>query len=129
MGQKNREAMEKDIRSYVQQLQAEGGTAIFSAAKFVYQQAAQRRAKFPERYYSIVFLTDGENNNGLSASDFEAWYQTMPERDKGIRIFAIQFGEARAEQLGALTRLTGGRVFNATKTPLAQVFKEIRGYQ
>jgi Ca-activated chloride channel family protein len=129
MGQKNREAMEKDIRSYVQQLQADGGTAIFSAAKFVYQQAAERRAKFPDRYYSIVFLTDGENNNGISASDFEAWYQTLPERDKGIRIFAIQFGEARAEQLGALTRLTGGRVFNATKTPLAQVFKEIRGYQ
>ena len=36
---------------------------------------------------------------------------------------------ARAGQLEGLARLTGGRVFNATKTPLAQVFKEIRGYQ
>ena len=32
-------------------------------------------------------------------------------------------------QLEALASLTGGRVFNATRTPLAQVFKEIRGYQ
>lgn len=129
LGRKNREATENDIRGYVKQLQAEGGTAVFTAAQEVYQQAAARRAKVPDRYYSIVFLTDGESNRGLKAGDFEAWYQDLPERDKGIRIFAIQFGEARAEQLDALARLTGGRVFNATKTPLAQVFKEIRGYQ
>jgi Ca-activated chloride channel family protein len=129
MGRNRREATESDIRSYVQQLQADGGTAVFTAAQAVYQEAAARRAKAPDRYYSIVFLTDGESNQGLNAADFEAWYQSLPASEKGIRIFAIQFGEARAEQLESLARLTGGRVFNATKTPLAQVFKEIRGYQ
>ena len=129
MGRKNREATETDVRAYVQQLQAEGGTAVFSAAQRVYQQASLRRARVPDRYYSIVFLTDGESNRGMDAQGFEDWYGALPAGEKGIRIFAIQFGEARAEQLETLTRLTGGRVFNATKTPLNQVFKEIRGYQ
>lgn len=124
-----RAAAESQVRDYIAQLQAAGGTAIFSAAQTAYAEAAARRATNPERLYSVVLLTDGENNNGISVGNFESWYKALPEADKHIRIFAIQFGEADAEQLDVLARLTGGRVFNATKTPLAQVFKEIRGYQ
>jgi Ca-activated chloride channel family protein len=129
LDKKNRESTEKGIRKYVEGLQAEGGTAIFTAARTVYLQAANRRLQVPERYYSVVLLTDGESNRGIDAKAFEDWYRSLPDAEKGIRIFAIQFGEARAEQLEGLARLTGGRVFNATKTPLNQVFKEIRGYQ
>lgn len=129
LGKNQREDTEKSIRNYVAALQPEGGTAIFSAAQVAYQQSVARMKKEPDRFYSVVVLTDGENNKGLNAQQFESWYSALPESDKGIRIFAIQFGDAKAEQLESLTRLTGGRVFNATKTPLAQVFKEIRGYQ
>lgn len=129
LGKDQRDDAEKSIRSYIAALQPDGGTAIFSAAQAAYRQSALRRAQQPDRFYSVVVMTDGENNKGINASQFEAWYSGLPEADKGIRIFAIQFGEARADQLEALARLTGGRVFNATQTPLAQVFKEIRGYQ
>lgn len=124
-----REAAEQAIRGYINGLQASGGTAIFSAAQNAYQTALERRKADPGRFYSVVLLTDGESNQGLSGSEFAAWYGALPEADKGLRIYAIQFGEARADQLEALASLTGGRVFNATCTPLAQVFKEIRGYQ
>ncbi len=124
-----RDAAEKRIRDYVAALRAEGGTAIFTATRTAYLQSLSRRAREPERFYSVVLLTDGENNQGLDGAQFEAWYNSLPESDKRIRIFAIQFGEARADQLESLARLTGGRVFNATRTPLSLVFKEIRGYQ
>jgi len=124
-----REQAEQAIRDYVNALQAGGGTAVFSAAQSAYQAALARRKLDAGRFYSVVLLTDGESNQGLSGSDFATWYGALPEADKGLRIYAIQFGEARAEQLEALASLTGGRVFNATRTPLAQVFKEIRGYQ
>jgi Ca-activated chloride channel family protein len=124
-----REDTEKRIRAYIDQLRPAGGTAIFSAAQRAYRQAAARRAGDASRYYSLVLLTDGQNNDGISPEEFKNWYQALPESDKGIRIFAIQFGEAEAGQLDMLAQLTGGRLFNATKTPLAQVFKEIRGYQ
>lgn len=124
-----RETAEQAIRDYVNALQAGGGTAVFSAAQSAYQAALARRKADPSRFYSVVLLTDGESNQGLSSDEFAAWYGALPEADKGLRIYAIQFGEARADQLEALASLTGGRVFNATRTPLAQVFKEIRGYQ
>jgi Ca-activated chloride channel family protein len=128
-----RAAVEAQVRSYIANLQAQGGTAIYSAAQAAYQQAAARRAQEGGRdgghYYSLVLLTDGQNNNGLNAAQFTQWYQSLPPAEQGIRIFAVQFGEASPDELEALARLTGGRVFNATRTPLAQVFKEIRGYQ
>ena len=129
MAKNQREQAEAGVRNNINSLHEEGATAIFSAAQQVYLQAAARRLQAPERYYSLVLLTDGESNKGLDAQQFEAWYNALPANQKGIRIFAIQFGDARVEQLEALARLTGGRVFNATKSPLAQVFKEIRGYQ
>ena len=124
-----RELAEKDIRTYVSALQATGGTAIFTATQAAYRASAARRKGDADRFYSVVLLTDGVSNQGLTSDEFETWYSALPNADKGIRVYAIQFGEARAEQLESLARLTGGRVFNATKTPLAQVFKEIRGYQ
>jgi Ca-activated chloride channel family protein len=126
---KQREQAEQAIRDYVNALQAGGDTAVFSAAQSAYQAALARRKLDAGRFYSVVLLTDGESNQGLSGSDFATWYGALPEADKGLRIYAIQFGEASADQLEALASLTGGRVFNATRTPLAQVFKEIRGYQ
>jgi Ca-activated chloride channel homolog len=125
----SRNDVEGQLRSYIDRLQAVGGTAIYSAAQSAYIQAKTRRATDPNRYYSVVLLTDGQNNQGMGLNDFETWYNGLPAADKGIRIFAIQFGEAKAEELEVLARLSGGRVFNATKTPLKQVFKEIRGYQ
>jgi Ca-activated chloride channel homolog len=125
----SRNDVEGQLRGYIDRLQAEGGTAIYSAAQTAYLQAKTRRAADPSRYYSVVLLTDGQNNQGMGLKDFETWYNGLPAADKGIRIFAIQFGEAKAEELDVLARLSGGRVFNATKTPLKQVFKEIRGYQ
>jgi Ca-activated chloride channel family protein len=126
---KQREQAEQAIRDYVNALQVSGGTAIFTAAQAAYQAAVQRRKMDASRFYSVVLLSDGESNHGLSSSEFAAWHRTLPEAEQGIPIYAIQFGEARADQLEALASLTGGRVFNATRTPLAQVFKEIRGYQ
>lgn len=124
-----RQAGEEAVRQFIAQLQPSGGTAIYSAAQAAYAQSAKRRAQDASRYHSLVLLTDGQNNDGIDLGQFEAWYAQLPDAQKGIRIFAVQFGDARADQLEALARLTGGRVFNATKAPLAQVFKEIRGYQ
>ncbi len=129
MDKAERASAEQGVRGYIDALQPAGGTAIYKAAQTAYTEAAERRAAAPERYYSLVLLTDGENNKGIDVAEFQAWYRALPAASQGIRIFAVQFGEAKPEQLEVLAQLTGGRVFNATKTPLAQVFKEIRGYQ
>ncbi len=106
-------------------LMPRGGTAIFSALDAAEQLAAQERQADPERFISIVLLTDGENNRGMRFDEFRAkyeWHAPAP-------VFPIVFGEADQPQMQALASATGGREFDGRKARLAQVFREIRGYQ
>ncbi len=102
-----------------------GGTAIFSALDVAEQLAQTEQQDNPDRFVSIVLLTDGENNGGLRFDDFKARYEGRAP----ARVFPILFGEANVAQMQALAQLTGGREFDGRKARLAQVFREIRGYQ
>jgi Ca-activated chloride channel homolog len=116
------------ISTYVHSLQAGGNTAIYSALQDAYNLAVQARQAEPDRIYSIVLLTDGENNSGISGGDFQSFYKSKSDL-AGIRTFPILFGEAKVQDLQDIATLTGGRLFDASQTSLQQIFKEIRGYQ
>jgi Ca-activated chloride channel homolog len=116
------------ISTYVHSLKASGGTAIYSALEAAYKLAQQARQQEPERIYSIVLMTDGENNSGISADEFQSFIKSSTQ-PAGIRAFTILFGEAKVQDLQSIADMTGGRMFDASKTPLAAIFKEIRGYQ
>src|SRR6202022_3095222 len=73
------------IRSFVNSLQASGGTAIFDAVERAYQVAARDIQQEPDRYYSVVLMTDGENNNGHDVSHFLATYQPHPPAGGGVK--------------------------------------------
>jgi Ca-activated chloride channel family protein len=117
------------IRSYIDQLRPGGHTAIYSALDAAYRTAAAEQAKDPKRYYSIVLMTDGENNSGLDAGQFLTDYRSLPPRAQRIRTFPIQFGEASADALQGIADTTGGKLFDARDASLSEIFKEIRGYQ
>lgn len=117
------------LREYVNGLKAGGATAIFSALKRAYELAAQARQSDPQRYYSIVLMSDGENNAGISQNDFLAYYRSLPEAVRRIRTFTMLFGEADTATMTRLAEATGGRVFDSRKVSLGQAFKQIRSYQ
>jgi Ca-activated chloride channel family protein len=119
----------QQIRSFVNGLQAGGGTAIYSALIAAYKRAEQQQAHDPTRYYSIVLMTDGQNNNGAGVEEFLSFYDSLPARAKGIRTFTVLFGDASPDELNQIADKTGGKVFDARSTSLSSVFKEIRGYQ
>jgi Ca-activated chloride channel family protein len=74
-------------------------------------------------------MTDGENNEGISARSFLAGLRSLPSELQGIRVFSVLFGEANPKELQSIADVTGGKVFDARSAGLASVFKEIRGYQ
>lgn len=104
---------------------ADGGTAIFSALQAANRVAAEELAADPQRFVSIVLLTDGENNKGIPFEEFARGY----DKRLAIRVFPILFGEGNAAQMAQLAELTGGRTFDARKASLVTVFRDIRGYQ
>ncbi|MDO5691768.1 MAG: VWA domain-containing protein [Pseudomonadota bacterium] len=116
----------QQIAAYAEQLKAEGGTAIYDALTLATRLARQDMSRDADRFVSIVLLTDGESNHGRGFAQFAREQQAEKAM---VRVFPIIFGEAASHEMQQLAELTGGRAFDARKTGLAQVFKEIRGYQ
>jgi Ca-activated chloride channel family protein len=118
----------QEIKRYVNELQLGGGTAIFTALKTAYQQAQIALKAEPDRFYSIVLMTDGLNRDGISYEEFQLFYLKDSDYIGGIRTFPILFGDASSDEMQSLAMLTGGKAFDGRKS-LAQAFKQIRGYQ
>jgi Ca-activated chloride channel family protein len=118
------------LRSYATALQPKGGTAIYSALDTAYALANEELARDPDRVVTVVLLTDGENNRGLSYEDFRLRFEgPQANASQAVRTFPILFGEASSNELEEIARLTGGRAFDGRHANLSSVFKEIRGYQ
>ena len=72
---------------------------------------------------AIVIMTDGKSQGAMST--FEALWRVDGRR---VPVFGVTFGDdADRSQLDNLAKLTGGRVFDGTKS-LTQAFRAVRGY-
>jgi Ca-activated chloride channel family protein len=128
----DREQNLTDIKNYINGLIAEGGTSIYDSLEVSYRNALKAKKADPDSFTSIVLFTDGENNNGKNYNDFVNLYNQMSASNpeiKSIPVFTVRFGEGNPQELSALATMTGGKVFDASKTDLTRIFKEIRGYQ
>ena len=117
------------IRDYIDGLSAGGSTAIYSALEQAYSTVGQEIGADPNRLYSIVLMTDGENNAGASAGDFAGNYGSLPADVRAVHVYPILFGEAAVSDMQSIASTTGGTVFDAKSTSLDSIFKQIRGYQ
>lgn len=117
------------IRLAVMGLQAGGGTAVFSALQHAYRIIGQAQAVEPDRYYSIVLMSDGKSNEGISESEFLRWLRGLSDATQHVRVFPVLFSDADDASMKRLAEATGGRVFDGRSESLSQVFKAIRGYQ
>ncbi|MFC5883918.1 substrate-binding domain-containing protein [Kitasatospora sp. CM 4170] len=117
------------INADVQQLSADGGTAVYSSLQEAYRVIErQQAAAGDDRFTSIVLMTDGESNEGATDKDFRAFYDGLPSAQKAVPVFPILFGDAAKGQLQGIAELTGGKLFDGTGS-LDGAFEEIRGYQ
>jgi Ca-activated chloride channel family protein len=119
----------KQVLDFVDGLQAGGGTAIYDALTTAFTVAGQDKVNDPNRFYSVVLMTDGENNAGRDGGQFQSWYRSASPQIQSIKCFAVIFGEASPQALTDVANLTGGTTFDARNVSLPAVFKEIRGYQ
>ncbi|MGP3684324.1 substrate-binding domain-containing protein [Streptomyces sp. IBSNAI002] len=102
-------------------------TAVWSALDHGYRTAADALAKDPGQRVSIVLMTDGENNAGMSLDAFLARYAALPEAARAVRTYTVRYGDADPRELDRAARATGGHMADATGQSLLSAFKEIRG--
>jgi Ca-activated chloride channel family protein len=117
------------IRDYIDGLSAGGGTAIYSALEQAYQSVGEAQKQDPNRLYSVVLMTDGENNAGVDAAQFANDFEGFGAPVDAVHTYPVLFGDASRDAMGRIASETGGTVFDATTTSLQTIFKQIRGYQ
>ena len=117
------------VRQYADALNMTGGTALYDSVLAALTHSLEQRKKNPQYQYSVVAFTDGENTMGRDLAAFERSYNQLPEDVRAIPVFMVLFGEAKEADLKRLVQITGGKVFDARKTALYEVFKDIRAYQ
>ncbi|MFJ1970988.1 substrate-binding domain-containing protein [Streptomyces sp. NPDC087903] len=102
-------------------------TAVWSALDRGYRTAAGAVAAIPGRPVSLVLMTDGENNAGLTYAEFVRRYEALPAPARAVRTYPVHFGDADATALRRVAAKTGGRMVDAEDSSLSEAFKEIRG--
>ena len=117
----------------VGELAGHGGTAYYDAIDTAY---ADIKAS-PEEgaTTSIVLMTDGEQNGGLSYAQLSNKYEAA-YRDLGVPLYVVLVGDAATsadasiDQLVGFAEHTGGReVVAEDAADLRKIFQEIRDYQ
>ncbi|MCE4557479.1 substrate-binding and vWA domain-containing protein [Roseateles cellulosilyticus] len=119
----------QQVRDAADDLRMQGGTALYDAVLAALNHMLEERKQHPDYQYSVVAFTDGKNNQGRNLLAFKQAYEQLPEDVRGIPVFMVLYGEAAEGDLQQLVNITGGKVFDARKTPLYAVFKDIRSYQ
>jgi Ca-activated chloride channel family protein len=116
------ESEQAALLSHALQLRAGGGTDFYTCGAQAL--AAMKPFLDKDKYLpAIVIMTDGKSQGQIET--FE-----QPWRADGARVpvFGVTFGEdADRHQLDRLAKLTGGRIFDGTKS-LAEAFRALRGY-
>jgi Ca-activated chloride channel family protein len=118
-----------EIRTYIDGLSTHPATAIYTGLEAAYDEVAKQQAVDPNRLYSIVLMTDGENNAGVDPDDFKRDYEALDDAVRAVHVYPVLFGEASKQAMSDIASLTGGTVFDATTSSLLSIFKQIRGYQ
>src|SRR5262249_40004170 len=104
------------------ELEAGGGTDFYSCAAealALMKPTLDKGTHLP----AIVIMTDGKSQGDMD--EFESRWRADGGR---VPVFGILFGDdADRTQLDALARLTGGRVFDGSRS-LTDAFRTARGY-
>ena len=119
----------KAVRDYVNGLQPNDGTAIYDALIAAYRTVDAAQRSDPNRFYSVVLMTDGENNTGHDSNGFINYFKGLSPQLRNVHTFPIIFGEASPAALKQVADVTGGQTFDARSVSMSLVFKQIRGYQ
>lgn len=104
------------------ELRATGGTDFYTCAA---QALAAMKTQLADGKHlpAIVIMTDGKSQGAMST--FEAAWRADGHR---VPVFGVTFGsDVDRSQLDNLAKLTGGRVFDGSKS-LTDAFRAVRGY-
>lgn len=107
----------------VDALNADGGTDIYTPVMQALD-ALKQHGNLDKYFPAVILMTDGQSNTGASFADLQ---EHLAQTGLQVPVYAISFGDADKNQLGQITNLTSGKLFDGSHD-LTAAFREAKGY-
>ena len=121
---------EQQLRGTVQNLIADGGTAIYDATINGFGQVRSKTS--PERITAVVLLTDGEDtDSAASAEEAVEAVEAQGDSDNQVRVFTIAYSAGAvgaAEALEAIAQASGGQPYEGDTEDIETVYRSISSF-
>jgi Ca-activated chloride channel family protein len=118
------------LRETVQNLIADGGTAVYDATIEGFR--AVRSGASPDRINAVVVLTDGEDtDSGASADDVVEAVRAQGDSDDQVRVFTIAYSAGAvgaAEALQKISEASGGQAYQGDTEDIEAVYRSISSF-
>jgi Ca-activated chloride channel family protein len=124
------EKTEEKLRLYVQNLLADGGTAVYDATEMGLRSV--RALDDPTRINAVVVLTDGEDTDStLSADEVVELVSNQDDSAPRVRIFTIAYSagaEGAAKSLERIAAGSGGQAYTGSTEDIEAVYRSISSF-
>jgi Ca-activated chloride channel family protein len=121
---------EEQLRNTVQDLIADGGTAIYDATINGFDQVRSQAS--PERITAVVLLTDGEDtDSAASAEQAVQAVKAQGDSNNQVRVFTIAYSAGAvgaAEALEAIAQASGGQPYEGDTEDIETVYRSISSF-
>jgi Ca-activated chloride channel family protein len=118
------------LRSLVDRLIADGGTAVYDAA--AHGLDAVRKLADKERINAVVLLTDGQDtDSSLSAEEVIRRATAQGDSENQVRIFTIAYSagaQGAADALKRIARASGGQDYTGDTEDIETVYRSISSF-
>ncbi len=122
--------VEGRMRDTVENLIADGGTAIYDATIDGFEQI--RGEASAERITAVVLLTDGEDTDSLATvEDAVSTVRAQGDSDNQVRVFTIAYSAGAAgaaEALEAIAKASGGQPYEGDTEDIEAVYRSISSF-
>lgn len=110
----------KRLYTAINQLQAEGATALYDGLAVGLASLMEKQKLDPEGQFYLLLLTDGERTDGLTFQQIQSVIQAS-----GVRIFPIAYGEVNQHELAAIASVREGTVYEGTPEKVQVLLKDL----
>ncbi|MFK8182536.1 MAG: VWA domain-containing protein [Phormidesmis sp.] len=114
------ELEQKRLFTAIEQLQADGGTALYDGLAVGLAELMEKQALDPEGQFYLLLLTDGKRNRGLHLKKLESVI-----KESGVRVYPIAYGDVNQSQLEAIAALRETPVYQGTPEKVELLLKDL----
>jgi Ca-activated chloride channel family protein len=115
------------MKQQVENVFADGGTALYDAVDAGYTHALARAKREPGRIHAMVVMTDGRDEN--SKLPLEQLTRRFNPENAPVKIFTIAYGDrADPAVLAAIAKAAQGQSVKGTANNIVQVYRDMSAF-